>query len=301
MDDRFILATRAARPEDVLAIFRDAVRLLGLPTHPLDGNAAPLELTGDTPVEEWRAIMRPVWENGSPVARIEAWFDAHASPGEWERVLQPKTPLREVCALIASCTRLPVVRPAPFLWGSSDAVGAFFAVRELMRRARLEVDDLTPSSPLAPFLSQHGELLPKLILLAPGRLPAAVRIAPEWFAGVTIAWGVLTALSVLWLALSLVAIGFGWSHGWGPGAWASLVGALAACVAAANVPRVSRSLIPYEIRLGELNTFRDLSYALVCRRRLRSRRGSRVAAPVKLAAPAPSGPVAVPVEPSRAP
>ncbi len=233
-----------ATPEYVLAVLRE--------WHRQDPDADhSVELSFDTPIVYWRGAFwetHTLWELGQALNR--AW-EMDCSDAEWRAVLRPEgtKKLGGVCELIARHTYRPRIRPARLLGRSCAAAGAFLTVRSLLYEAGVPVDNVRPSTALAPYTRQYRDVfLDPILRLAPGALPVArihdpVRDAAQWclvsgflgsLAGSCFGWYLLATMTGFLLVAGLAVDWF-----------------------------AARCLAPRKVEFGELRTFRDLARALV--------------------------------------
>jgi hypothetical protein len=206
------------------------------------------ELTFETTVAEWRSACDPLdwqrlgrglddeWGLGRPVA---AWWS----------VLEPaeERTLRDVCEFIASGAARPSIEPVSILGARCLPAGAFLAIRSLLREAGVEVDSVTPSTPLGEYTRHHlGVFLGPISRLAPNALPA-VKLSMPWYdlcsAGLLL--GVLTAFT-----------------GWLISPLATAAGVTLALASWAGTWITVCCLPPSKVEFGSLQTFGDLARAV---------------------------------------
>lgn len=245
----FIPAYRAMTAEDVLAALRESLRQ----QVEYDPEATQTELTFDSTIAAWRdACDLVAWR---PLGRaLNAIFETHFTDGEWKPVLTPpkRRTLRDVCALLASQARAPMVESKCLLGASCRAAGTFLLVRDALRRDGANVDDLRPSSPTAPWLRKHlGALLILAEKIAPRKLPPVRVVNRGYDRGITwllIGWfGILLACGLSCLSPFFLLIGL----------------PIATMLALGGYLRVGWTAgKPDVVQFGEIATFRDLCCAL---------------------------------------
>ena len=192
--------TRPVSAAEVLAVFQTR--------HRFDGLDVDLALSFDTTVEQWRDVGELVAWRALGRA-LDADWSVGASDDAWERVLEParRRTLRDVCELIASQARLPVVEPAGMLGGRCDAAGALRAMRAVGGRHEQGVVRLRPSTPLGPRSGdREWALVGAALKLAPGSIDPPERDdhpALACFAG-------LCVLGVLAVPIGALLAGGAW-------------------------------------------------------------------------------------------
>ncbi len=200
-----------------------------------------------TTIHEWRESMDLVGWKALGQALNASW-GTQFSADQWFNVLEParEKTIRELCALLATQARRPLVPPARMLGCQCPTAGIFLAIRCLLVQVGAPCD-LRPSTPLAPFLQRWPEVFQQRISrLAPGGLLFTYK--QETLTLLVILFYILAALLVL---LSLVAgspwpaiggvffYGLGWSAA-GCGRW-----------------------FPGPVTLGSVTTFRGLTEAII--------------------------------------
>jgi hypothetical protein len=200
-----------------------------------------------TTVKEWREAMDLVRWKPLGHALNESWR-TDFSTDEWFQVLEParEKTLREVCELLATRARRPLVPPARIMGCECMTAGLFLAIRSLLVQAGAP-PTIRPSTPLASFLQKWPEVFQQDISrLAPGGLLLTHK--QETLTLVVILCYILAALLGLlslvagspWPAISAVLFyGLGWTAA-GCGKW-----------------------FPGPLTLESVTTFRDLTETIV--------------------------------------
>jgi hypothetical protein len=162
--------------------------------------------------------------------------------------------VRDVCEFLARRLTRPVVRPWKHIAGDCLPAGAFLTVRSMFAAAGADPKEITPGTPLAPYLWRYHDLVAPLTCLAPDRIPPLTeRFSLAGFLCVVLApvplflvlllaeWGIQLPVGV-WLATVF-------------GAFPFTVAGIILLMRAERRPR-----------FGELETFRDLAYCLAGQR-----------------------------------
>jgi len=152
---------------DILNIFIEEHRICS----PLDAEAdVSLILNFNTTVHDWREardLMR--WR---PLSRyLNAEFNLTVSEQQWKAVLTParKRTLREVCELIAQYCTFTSVTPVRLLGNSCLSASVFITLKKYLARKGVQVDELKPSTPIAPYLdTDFSAMIEQIGILARG-------------------------------------------------------------------------------------------------------------------------------------
>jgi len=152
---------------DILNIFIEEHRICS----PLDAEAdVSLILNFNTTVHDWREardLMR--WR---PLSRyLNAEFNLTVSEQQWKAVLTParKRTLREVCELIAQYCTFTSVTPVRLLGNSCLSASVFITLKKYLARRGVQVDELKPSTPIAPYLdTDFSAMIEQIGILARG-------------------------------------------------------------------------------------------------------------------------------------
>lgn len=248
--------------EEVLAVFRTEYRY----SEQFDPEEmVGCEISFETTVEEWRDACDLVswWGLGRA---LNADWEIDVSDPDWKGTLEParRRTLRDVCELIASWARLPVVEPAGLLGGRCDTVGALRAMRVVAGLHEPGALRLRPSAPLGPESgSREWALVRAALKLAPGSVEPPRREdhpALGWFA-----WPFLSGL------LALPAGGLLTGAAWllerfaespvSPGAVWGAAGAVAFALIGISIAGVllTLRLHPTRYHWGEARTVGDLA------------------------------------------
>jgi hypothetical protein len=213
---------------------------------------------------EW--CKRPVLSRSSTIREYDASCDCDNFPlsavylnrifglsfsqAEWKRLCSPagKKTLGELCDAIAPHVTMPRIEPVTVFGSTSASAGAFLVIRKLFASAGADASAITPSTPIEPFLRDHPEVYSKLGYLAPGRVPVPRVVSPTH-----------TGLGWMFLLGKLMAIGGMVLRQ----PTLKLVGWLNVGVAFVAALIVGQQIKPSRIQLGWLQTFRDLSRAMV--------------------------------------
>ncbi|MBB1140643.1 hypothetical protein [Myroides sp. WP-1] len=152
---------------DILNIFIEEHRICS----PLDFEAdETIILNFNTTVSDWRCardLMR--WR---PLSRfLNDEFNLTLSEKQWEPVLTParKRTLREVCELIANHCSFTTVTPIQLLGAPCLRASVFITLKKYLARRGVKVDDIKPSTLIAPYLHDHfSEMIEQIGILARG-------------------------------------------------------------------------------------------------------------------------------------
>ncbi len=152
---------------DILNIFIEEHRICS----PLDFETdVTIILNFNTTVSDWRCardLMR--WR---PLSHfLNAEFNLSLSEEQWKSVLTParKRTLREVCELIANHCSFPTVTPVRLLGNSCLSAAVFITLKKYLARRGVQVDDIKPSTLIAPYLDDHfSEMIEQIGILARG-------------------------------------------------------------------------------------------------------------------------------------
>ncbi len=246
MDVFYPTAKTPASPDYVLSVIRDFHRQ----QCEFDCAANPdATLTFDTTLDEWREAcdLLPWRELGEGLNEI--WGIA-VSPTEWKAVLEPGQTKRlsDVCEFLAERVLRPEIRPADLLGRPCITAGAFLTIRSLLHRAGAEIDEIAPSTPLAPYTRRYARVfLTEISTLAPGALPP-VKIFRS-----------LYDLAVGCLPVGLVVLVAGC---WADVPTLTFAGAAIFALAYALSWVAACCTLPGSVTFGSLQTFRDLAVAL---------------------------------------
>ncbi len=160
-------------PEDVLSVFRDEHRHAARHDPEIDPD---FDLRFDATVRDWRDAcdLLPVCELWPALNRK---FEVDIGEFEWLSVLLPmrEKTLGGVCQLIARYAQIPVVEPLRIFGTNCKSAGAFLAIRTLLVRKGVPIQNIRPSTVLCEFAREHRGNYPSLLSvmarLAPGVLP----------------------------------------------------------------------------------------------------------------------------------
>lgn len=233
--------------EEALAIIKDSYRHAAV----LDPECEPdVDLRIDTSVSEWRDACDLLgWRKLGRA--LNDWFGTQFTDDQWWAVLEPSSQrtLRGVCDLIASQALKPKV--APFRIGGAPCLsaGAFLSIRTALAQHGVPTAGVTPSTPIGPLARVHvGEFVTALGILSPGALPV-----PEIEETVAQAWSLRTLGAGLLVAILAALVGI--KSLAGVAVVVALLGLIGRLIALRNPPRA--------VRFGSLETFRDLTRAVV--------------------------------------
>jgi len=152
---------------DILNIFIEEHRICS----PLDVEAdVSIILNFNTTVSDWRCargLMR--WR---PLSRfLNAEFNLTVSEQQWKAVLTParKRTLRDVCELIAQHCTFTSVTPVRLLGNSCLSASVFITLKKYLARRGVQVDELKPSTLIAPYLdTDFSAMIEQIGILARG-------------------------------------------------------------------------------------------------------------------------------------
>lgn len=245
---------RPMTPEEVLSVFRGLERLdvMRAPSEPIqfDTTIFDFYLRIDSTSVPFN-VGASTWEWVTQV------FDVSIPYRTWKAVVRPKNKptVRDLCELIASEAVVEDVQPLSILGRECLPAGAFLAVRNMLADEGVDVSDLRPSTPLEPLLKQNPTLFQRMmIMLVPGRLPR-LRTKMHRF---QLAACCLSYISVLLMAIAIPMT----FHGMNGPTLLLLTGMVGIALSLVSL-YATRSLPPREATLGEMQTVRDLCYAIV--------------------------------------
>lgn len=249
---------RPMTSEEVLSVFQQLQRL----DIECFGRPLPSELIQfDTAIAdlyfELDSLGAPFTVRKGTWKTMTKFFDASIPYRTWKSVVRPekKRTVRELCELIASEAVMEDIRPLSILGRECLPAGAFLAVRNVLAEEGADVSDLRPSTRLEPLLKQHGDFFTwKMFKLAPGRLPRLQTKMHRF----QLAASYLVGVSVLLMAIGTPMLIFDVG-----GATPIFFGGMVTMVPALLSTYATSSLPPREARLGEMQTVRDLCYAIV--------------------------------------
>jgi hypothetical protein len=203
-------------------------------------------LSFETTVREWRNLCDSANLIDDLANSLNDRFHLSLPRSAWRKVLTPdrQRTLGDVCDLIAAHATRPTFHPVTILGSTSASAAAFLAIRELLRNTGVDVSNLTPSSPLTPFVRRHAaRLWPILTDLAPRtRIPVS---AYNPTAGGLVLGGFLCCLAHILLRVCRAA-----------DVAPYLLGVGLACEA---LGISCAYLIPPTVDVGWVRTFRELS------------------------------------------
>ncbi|WP_230381581.1 hypothetical protein [Myroides albus] len=152
---------------DILNIFIEEHRICS----PLDFEAdVSFILNFNTTISDWRCArdLMP-WRPLSRFLNVE--FNLTVSEQQWKAVLTParKRTLRDVCELIAQHCTFTSVTPVQLLENSCLSASVFITLKKYLARRGVQVDELKPSTPIAPYLhTDFSALVEQIGILARG-------------------------------------------------------------------------------------------------------------------------------------
>jgi hypothetical protein len=257
-------------PDEVLAALNEGVRIVDggepIPEHDEDAWTASRE----TRLDEMLACLEVdtglgLWpETAGQVCR---WLGVEATIDELECFFKRpgRSTVGEFCDFAAPRTTIESVEPARLMGQISWEAGIFRSVRAMLGRVGADVSNLSPSSQLDPSLrGAHGdEFFGELSRMFPGQIPEAREEYPPLVSALRTVAGV--ALGIGWIAL--IAAGIMIQFTGGQWMLRALFVGIALVVLAWPAMWLLGRFRPRSIRLGELDTFRDLCMALAAHRR----------------------------------
>jgi hypothetical protein len=183
---------------------------------------------------------------------LEEILELDISDDELVRALEPwnRRTVREVCEFLAARMTRPVIRPWKHVAGDCLPAGAFLTVRSMFVEAGADPAEITPSTPLGPYLWLYHDLVPDLTRLAPDRVPPLTE-------GFSLPGVLCVVLAPVPLFLVMLLSKWGIELP----VWvllATIFGALPFTVSGIVLLLRAERRPP----LGELETFRDLAYCL---------------------------------------
>jgi hypothetical protein len=243
--DDFQIPTCPLTPDDVFAV------IVELSRHALPDDVLQ-QISFATTLREWDLMMFDELDVPQLGKNLNEFFDMDIPASQWAEALAPSQSrtLGDLCNLVAVHARIPCIEPVTVMGDRSHAAGAFLVLRRILQDAGIDVSDLRPSSPIGPYLRERwNEIVLKLRVLAPGRLPPVVVDAP---AHLTCGIGIIAS----WITLVIGLTGI-LPRSTTLGAGLAFAGffiafcALNTCVKASNV------------RIGNTRTIRELCQVLV--------------------------------------
>lgn len=168
-ESSYPLPMRRMTPDDVLAVF---LHEHGQQIHDFELDRDSV-FGFDTTIEEWQDAWDLV-DTKSLGRAFNEQFDTTFSDARWRAVLEParSRTVRGVCELIATEAQVAQIQPFRVFGKPCLPAGAFLTIRSLLAKAGVDVADVKPSTPLGPYLREHGNaMMTQLVKLAPGRLP----------------------------------------------------------------------------------------------------------------------------------
>lgn len=239
------LPSTAMTAEDVLEIIRDRYRHAAQLDPEVERG---IDLTLESTIAEWRASsdLLPAPELWPA---LNAWFEVAFTVFEWSEVLEPANvrTLGGACELIARQAIRSTIQPFRVLGIECMSAGTFLTVRSLLVKAGVPVQNVRPSSQLAPYARQYFTMfITEIGRLAPGALPVPmIENTAAYKASMTA------------LALGFVALiaAFKWHELFVGAAILLGIGFIGVWICSKYPPRA--------VRFGTLVTFRDLAQAVL--------------------------------------
>lgn len=183
----YLLDYDPATPEYVLGVLREWHRIAAA-ANEADPSVV---LTSETPLWEWEdALLIESWERGGLQRAMNKMWEVKITLKEWQQ-LDADSTLGDLCRLIATQARRPILRAWRRPVGECRAAGAFLTIRSILLSRGVRPHEVTPSSPILTVPTRHLNALfrKELIRLAPGRLPPSDRRS------------ILQSLAACWLLL----------------------------------------------------------------------------------------------------
>lgn len=239
---------RPMTADDVLAALRDRFRQQ-VHFDPEATEYEGVELTFDTSVARWREVCDLIAPQ--PLGRaMNKGFEVNIDDSDWGAALTPEKSrtLRDVCNLLAGHAKAPMIESVCILGADCRPAGAFLLVRDALKSAGADVDQLRPSLPVSELFRRYGgHLLLLASKIAPGRMPP-VRILDRAFhyaVNTFLAGFLLMGLGCcLWSTAPYFAV---------TGILILALGFVGMCISSGWVDAVE---------FEGIHTFRDLSYVL---------------------------------------
>lgn len=239
MEAHYPTRDEPATAEYVLAVFRDWHR------QGSDGDPT-TELTFDTTIEDWRCECDLVeWREFGRA--MNDWWKIGFTHEEWHSAMEPeeKRHIGDVCQLIASRAMRPVIRPFYVFERSCLPAGVFLTVRSLLADAGAPADKITPSTPLAGFARRYCQVFTgRISQLMPGVLPKLQVIHP------------VADLSLMLIVMGSLFLCFGLCAGL---TMMAVFGGVLCGLSHVLNWFAAYYLLPTEVKIGTLQTFRDLA------------------------------------------
>lgn len=239
-----------ASPDDILAIIKDGHRQ----QCQYDPEANPdIVLSRESTVQAWREACDLVGWKALAEAMNAGWR-VEIPLQRWREILEPANAhtLGAVCDLLAQHAKLPRIRPAKLLGAECLPAGAFLIVRSYLAAAGVDAKQIAPSTALAEYTRRYpGVFIGPVSHLAPGALPAVKIRTPVYDAfglGFLLSWiGLLISFPVGLFSESVVPV---------------FIAVVLVLTMYLGVLVAARHVLPANVELPGLRTFRDLSLAL---------------------------------------
>lgn len=201
----------------------------------------------ESTVSEWIDACDLGWDQRAGRAMNEYW-NLKVTPKEWDAVLQPADvrTLRDLCEFLAPRIQRIVIRPTRFFGRECREAGAFLAIRSILNDHGVAIDDVRPSTLLAPFTRLHPSIFSGPISdLSFGSLPEIRVRHPFYDMGL--------AVYLLAVATAYYLYFAGWH-------WLILTVLVAAGFALHSFTALR--VKPHAVSYGDLKTFGDLARCL---------------------------------------
>lgn len=144
-----------ATPEYVLEVLREWHRIAVAV-----GDAREIPISLDTPFWDWMDCQEvDDWGRGGFGGAMNRAWSVDIPRKKWKDFEWTASTLGELCELIASQAKRPVLRPWYHIAGECWPAGAFLTLRSLLAGAGLDPSLLTPSAPLEPYLTRRYDSL----------------------------------------------------------------------------------------------------------------------------------------------
>jgi hypothetical protein len=247
MDSHYETIKTPATAESVFGVIQEVYRQSWELEHECEPEVV---LTIDSTIKECRDAFELVdWNpfNQSLNELFEIQFDK----GEWKTLLEPASEktFRGICERISKEVFQELIKPVNILGKTCLKGGIFLTIRSKLAKAGASVEELSPSSELAPYAKNHlGVFLEISSKLFPGKFPIVMihnPISDFAFGGFVV-------------SMLLTILGGIIEHFIDPaGAFLTVFGVLGVIISSLVAPFVVGSSSK-SVEFGNLKTFRDL-------------------------------------------
>jgi hypothetical protein len=172
-----------ATPEYVLEVFREWHRI-----EVAAGEARDIPISFETAFWDWIDSKEvDDWGRAGFGGAMNRAWKIEIAAQRWREFERTASTLGELCHLIASVAKRPMLRPWHHIEGECWPAGAFLTLRSLLAGAGVDPERLTPSASLKPYLTRrYDSLWLAIVRLRPGCGPVPYFTSGERFARTTL-------------------------------------------------------------------------------------------------------------------